>query len=1209
MSEKELKKETSSEKDALNKVYVPADDPETYKALFENVNGGGFISTVGIDCEFVFVTDGLLRLFGKDEKAFIEMTDNKPANMIYSPDRNWARDTAIAQLQVGDKSEVTYRIIDEYGNIKWVHDVGQKIKGADGEERFFSTVTDITETVEANERLKDASYELETLMTNIPGGICVFEYDNGKMVIQYANEEYFVLNGFTSEYFYMIGDMDISRFIKEEQYPEFRNKLEESLKGSSSFEYEYRVNRMDGIDVYVSMKAKVFKYHGDNPVFYSVIWDTTERKQMENQLFLQSERYKAIEENMDELPFDYVISTDTLIVSKILWSRPGLGNRIYDFYKRLDETDFIHPDSKEIFKDNIDRAKKEKCQGVFEFRGMFRDDNLYHWYIMHYTTVVDETGKPERIVGRVNEYDEEKLEQEEIERRLMNDDMTGLYNKTACENIISDMLEKENPCGAMLVLDIDNFKLINDTFGHTFGDTVIENFATDVKDSVDENTVVGRIGGDEFLIYIPGSSRKKAIETASHICTLMKNTYVGEQMQLPDSVGCSIGITYIPDDGTAFNTVFDKADLAMYYSKSKGKNCFSVYNEKMLSSKSDIMSMKKSETDAVVSSRSLVFDSDFTTYTFSLLSHSRDIDSSLNLLLERIGKQFDLSFVAVLEDIKDDGYMHFTNIWHYIDGIQYLDAQPPLHAKNTRYIAAKSASSSMYIIDDTKNMDKDSEVGDLLYSTYNCSSFASVRFPASNQVDGCLFFSDCSKPHEWSEYELGTFSELSRIISVFISLRRERIRSNEQIEKLSTKDALTGLYNQETFIELSKDFIKEHLKDGVVALIYTDINGFSYVNENFGYEAGDKMLCDFAEAISTETGHPKINGRVYSDFFLTISACRTKGEVFSSVDSINNYFIGQQRSIYPASNLSLSTGIYFITEIPDHSISSLIENANLARKESKNNVTNYYVYDDELSKKRSSEQTAANDLHKAIDTGELRLFLQPKFSLLEREIVGAEALVRWVLPDGTMRYPDQFLPILSRMGYIVEVDFFIFEQTLKYIRKWMDEGKKIYPVSVNFARQHLKAPDFVKQVYMLTKKYNVPPEYIELEITESESINDNEHFLTVMKQFHIIGFKIDIDDFGTGYSSLHMLLDAPFDVVKIDRSFITDVEFSSRYLNYLTTLINLVKTSGKELIFEGVETEDQARILLQCGCDIAQGYLFSKPISTDEYEERFVYNS
>ena len=616
--------------------------------------------------------------------------------------------------------------------------------------------------------------------------------------------------------------------------------------------------------------------------------------------------------------------------------------------------------------------------------------------------------------------------------------------------------------------------------------------------------------------------------------------------------------------------------------------------------------MKKDEQESVSSGRTMVYDVDFVTYTFSLLSHSRDIDSSLNILLERIGKQYDLSFVAALEDIQNDGYMHFTNSWHFEDGIQHLDAIPPLHAQNTRYIAAKAPTSSIYTIEDTKNMKNDREVGELLFANYNCHAFVSGRYPEGNQVDGCLFFSDCTKIREWNEYELGTFSELTRIISVFIALRRERIRSMEQIELLSTKDALTGLYNQDTFIEMSKDFIKKYINTKAVALIYTDINGFSYVNENFGYEAGDRMLCDFADAISIDTGHPKINGRVYSDFFLTISACDTQEEIIESVDGINNFFISQQREIYPASNLSLSTGVFFVTEIPEHSVSALIENSNLARKESKNTTCSYYVYDDELSLKRAREQTAANELHKAIDTGELQLFLQPKFSLEKRCTVGAEALVRWVLSDGTIRYPDSFIPILERMGYVVELDFFIYEQTLKFIREWLDAGKTVHPISVNFSRQHLNSPEFVKEILSLTEKYRIPTEYIELEITESESVNDNEHFLKIMEHFHSLGFKIDIDDFGTGYSSLHMLLDAPFDVVKIDRSFITNVEFSEKYLSYLKTLIKLIHTSGKEMIFEGVETEEQANILLECGAQTAQGFLFSKAINAAEFGEKFI---
>jgi diguanylate cyclase (GGDEF)-like protein len=1178
-----------------------------YFTLFENVNGGGHCCTISDNPVFLEISDGMFRLFNMERDEFIAATENSPKMMIYEPDRKWAHETIHTQLVVGDKSEVTYRIVDGFGAIKWVHDVGHRLKRPDGTEVIFSTLTDITEQVDASERLSNTSFELETLMTNIPAGICVFEYENGRMKISYANEEYFVLNGFTSEYFYMLGDTDISRFISEKDYPLLQQKLEDALSTSEPFDFEYKVVRPDEMDVWVSLKAKVFKYHDDNPVFYSIIWDVSKRKQVENELYLQSERYKAIEENMDEIPFDYVIPTDTLILSRRAMAREDIGSRVYNFLSLIEENNYIHPDSRENFIRFIAECKKKKSSGTFEFQAMFRADMQYHWYEIHYTNVLDSNGVPVRIVGRVNDFDEEKKAQEELEKRLMCDEMTGLYNKTACEKIIAEKIKKAATTSALIVIDIDNFKLINDTFGHTFGDTVIQNFAQSIKAAVWDDVTVGRIGGDEFMLYIPDSTQDNAVEIAKHICELVKNSYVGEQLHLPDNVGCSIGIAYAPDDGSDYHSVFDKADLAMYHSKAMGKNRYTEYDKSIEASTKKLIPRQEERHEQFSRSHAKIYDTDFITFAFSLLSHSRDINSSINILLERIGMNYGVDFVAVLEDVADDGYMHHTNLWASDKGIMAEETLPPVNTKNTRFIPPKSTSPNLFVINDTLDMETDKDVGEFLKQTYNCFAMAATRFPENNNIDGCVIITDCTNTRSWTELELGTFAELARIMSVFVSLRRERIRSLERIEELSTIDALTGLYNQTTFIAQAEPFIKEHFsKKKYVALIYTDINGFSYVNENFGYEAGDKMLCDFADAISTDTEHPKINGRVYSDFFLTISAADTEEEIINAVENINSFFIEQQKVIYPASNLNLSTGIYFVREIPKHSISALIENANLARKEAKLTGDSFYIYDDQLTKKRAREQRAANDLHNAIETGELRLFLQPKFSIQNRVAVGAEALCRWILPDGTLRYPSEFIPILEQIGYIVELDYFIFSQTLKYIRKWLDEDKIVHPISVNFARQHLKTDDFVKRVYALTQEYRVPPEYIEIEITESESVNDSEHFLSVMEQFHSMGFRIDIDDFGTGYSSLSMLLDAPFDIVKIDKRFITNVDYTPKYLSYLRTLIKLIRTSGKDIIFEGVETEQQAYYLSQCGCDIAQGYLFSRAVCVEEFERKYV---
>lgn len=1181
----------------------------TVDALLKNVNGGGYSCFVNDETSFNIITSGLPGLFGYDEKTLREKSLNSLKYMIYEADRNWVVDNILGQLQVDNKSSVTYRVETADGQIKWVNDVGHIVKTLSGQEMLFGTVTDVTDVIESKQRLTDANYELETLMTNIPGGICVFEYINGKMVMSYANEEYYILNGYTSEYFYIIGDMDISRFVNEDDYKKLKVSLEESLPSRVPFEYEYKVNRPDEIPVWVSMKAKVFKYHNDNPVFYSVIWDTTQRKLIENELYLQTERYRVIEENIDEVPFDYIIHTDTLIVPENRMSKLGTDSRFYNFNSRMDTDNFVHKDFKPELHKIVESAKKEKKNGKYDFLADFLLTGEYIWYRMHYATIFDGEGKPVRIVGRIKNINEEKIVQQELERQLKIDSMTGLYNKNATEEIVGELIEnacKNKSVGAMIVVDIDNFKLINDAFGHTFGDTVIENFAASINSVVYEDTIVGRVGGDEFLLYLNDATVEKTQKLASDICTIISKSYVGEQM--PDGVSCSIGIAYAPKDGKNFQDLFIKADLAMYHSKADGKNRFTTFSSDM--KKSAVNMLKKSaEAQMEIAQREKTkeYDVDFVTFSFSLLAHSKDIDSSINILLERIGKRYDLSFVAVLEDIADKGVMQGTNLWRKDMGITaFVDFVPP-SSNSIRYITPKGSASNIYSIKDTRNMSgNDKDVGTFLFSAYNIQSCVTARFVENNLLDGCLCFCDCNKTREWTAFETGTFSELSRITSVFVSLRRERNKDLEKIKTLSSTDALTGLLNQGTFVEKADSFIKEKIKKNAVALIYTDINNFSYVNENFGYEAGDRMLCDFAKAISKNNNTVKINCRIYSDYFLTVSTAADKDIILEAVNNVTFAFIEQQKALYPASNINLSTGIYFI-EDENAGVSTFIENANLARKAAKlDRASSNYVYDEQLSEQRAKEQTAANDLHKAINTRELQLYLQPKFSLSQRKAVGAESLVRWVLPDGSKRYPNEFIPILERIGYIVELDYFIYEETLRYIKKWLKEGKTVEPISVNFARQHLKYTSFVNDVHNLTKKYKVPPEYIELEITESESIRDNENFIKTMEKFRKLGYTIDIDDFGTGYSSLSMLLDAPFDVIKIDKSFISKPNMTERDIKYLATLVELIKSCGKDIIFEGVETEEQASYLFKCGCDKAQGFLFSRAISADEYEELYV---
>ena len=241
----------------------------------------------------------------------------------------------------------------------------------------------------------------------------------------------------------------------------------------------------------------------------------------------------------------------------------------------------------------------------------------------------------------------------------------------------------------------------------------------------------------------------------------------------------------------------------------------------------------------------------------------------------------------------------------------------------------------------------------------------------------------------------------------------------------------------------------------------------------------------------------------------------------------------------------------------------------------------------------------------AIRNGEIEAFFQPKFSLSERKIIGAEALARWRNPDGTYRPPFEFIGILEQIGYIVDLDWEIYRQTLAALRDWIDKGYEVVPVSVNFSRLHSDYPDFGKRIIEMADEYNVPHDLIEIEITESAIARQHNIMLENLVNLRNSNFIIDMDDFGTGYSSLSFLVTAPIDIVKVDKVFVDQIR-SQKSQEYVKHLCELISITGKDVIFEGVETESQVEFCKDCGFDKGQGWIFDKAITIDEFEEKYM---
>ncbi len=441
-------------------------------------------------------------------------------------------------------------------------------------------------------------------------------------------------------------------------------------------------------------------------------------------------------------------------------------------------------------------------------------------------------------------------------------------------------------------------------------------------------------------------------------------------------------------------------------------------------------------------------------------------------------------------------------------------------------------------------------------------------------------------------------------IDAEVKLKKQAFEEKAQLEKLSAFDPLTGLYNRAAFKRIGQKMI-DAMEDGeCIVLTYTDINNFAYINDHFGYKKGDMVLKQFASMIRSDTeAAGRISSRIYSDYFVAISRRPSRESAVSVVSEINDNFCEYMNSIYPDTEFSLATGVYFIGGKKEN-ITTAIDKANMARRKAKSTPGGgLCVYCPELGEKRHREQMAIREFHSAIESGSIEMFLQPKFSIKERKVVGAEALARWRDNDGTYRMPTDFIDVLERVGYIVRLDHFMFEQALKTLSRWRAENKNLYPISVNFSRLDLREKDFVKKICSLAEKYPEEKKYIEIEVTESAFAEDKltDTLTEVKKQ----GFRINLDDFGIGYSSLGFLYEAPIDVVKVDRSFIYDIE-NVRKFGYIKEVCHLITSSESEVIFEGIETEKQAELLYDIGVRNGQGWLFNKAISVDEFERTYL---
>lgn len=422
-------------------------------------------------------------------------------------------------------------------------------------------------------------------------------------------------------------------------------------------------------------------------------------------------------------------------------------------------------------------------------------------------------------------------------------------------------------------------------------------------------------------------------------------------------------------------------------------------------------------------------------------------------------------------------------------------------------------------------------------------------------------------------------------------------QSKNEYQQLVEYDQLTGIYNRQMFTAKTQEMLEKNRSVSYV-LVRFDIEKFKVINELLGYQEGDALLKYIAGVLRKHIGKNGTYGRLEADVFVM---CFPHSE--ENVSLMIEKYLENMRHYSLNIEIILCFGLYIIHDITVP-VDLMIDRATLALKTIKGNyITRYAYYDDILRQKLMEEQEIVNEMKDALTTGQFLVYLQPKCSLDTEKIVGAEALVRWKHPTKGLIPPGKFIPVFEKNGFIMELDAYIWEETCKLIKKWIDNGKTVLPISVNISRVNLYNPQLVTIIRELVEKYGIPPHLLELEITESAYTNNAFQLIDVLNEFHEHGFTVMMDDFGSGYSSLNMLKDIPVDALKIDLNFLSGADALGRGKNILSSVVGMSRSINLPTIAEGVETKEQADFLRSIECHRAQGYFFFKPMPITEFEK------
>ena len=502
----------------------------------------------------------------------------------------------------------------------------------------------------------------------------------------------------------------------------------------------------------------------------------------------------------------------------------------------------------------------------------------------------------------------------------------------------------------------------------------------------------------------------------------------------------------------------------------------------------------------------------------------------------------------------------------------------------------------------------------------NC--FTSVRY------NGNLFriYIAATDIRDWNLFGIESVNEVNRFTSQMILITRIAFslvlavvillvfygyralkKKNRELIQYAYYDPLTGAYNSEKFQQELTEVMKGQ---EAWALAGMNIRQFKFINEIFGRNQADSLLCHVKEAMENNMEEGEYFCRNSADMFLMLLKTSDKKIIQERIRKIMgdiSAFSANWRRNY---EIQMYCGISLIpaggkkdtaTMQTTHTMFALEKARTLPRN-------SIWFYDLKLHQEEILQNYVESHMNQALEAGEFKMYLQPKFELKTGKLVGAETLVRWIPEDGKVIYPGQFIPIFERNGFCAALDMYMTEQVCRQLRRWRDENGQVVPVSVNQSKILFYEADYVERMEKLLKKYQVPAEWITLEILEGLAMENIDKLNQVILRLKKIGFRISMDDFGSGYSSLNILGNLRIDELKLDKGFFKELEGADRRRQTIIIehIIEISKILKISTVAEGIETEGDQQMVRDLDCDYGQGYYYCRPVPVEEFNEKYM---